>query len=65
MSAPTYSAKSKKSFSRGWKSSNNAQRNRVVNKGMTAATVFYARWRPRSIVRADIMELFLSATRLF
>lgn len=46
MSAPTYPAKSKKSFSRGWKLSNNAQRNRVVNKGMTAATVFYARWRP-------------------
>jgi hypothetical protein len=46
MSAPTYSAKDKKSFSRGWKSSNNAKLNRVVNKGMTAATVFYARWRP-------------------
>lgn len=46
MSAKTYSAKSKKLFSRGCKLSNNAQRNRVVNKGMTAATFFYVRWRP-------------------
>lgn len=44
MSAPTYSAKSKKLFSRGWKLSNNAKRNRAVNGGTTAAQGFYLYW---------------------
>lgn len=43
MSASSYSI-SKKGFSRGWKLSNNAKRNSVINGGRTAAQRFYLSW---------------------
>lgn len=33
-----------KSFTRGWKMSNNAKKNKHLNKGITAATCFYILW---------------------
>ncbi len=33
-------------FTRKWRMSNKAKRNRAINGGSTAATIFYARWRP-------------------
>ncbi|WP_165381614.1 hypothetical protein [Avibacterium paragallinarum] len=33
-----------KKFSRGWKMSNNAKRNKAINGGHTAAQQFYLLW---------------------
>lgn len=44
MSASIKLPRHKKLFTCGWKLSNNAKRNRVINGGRTAAQRFYLSW---------------------
>ncbi|HHE9475146.1 TPA: hypothetical protein ACPOXD_001159 [Haemophilus influenzae] len=44
MSASIRFPNHQKQFTRGWRMSSNAKRNRKINGGTTAATAFYLRW---------------------
>lgn len=44
MSASTRIPRYKNLFTRGWRMSKNAKRNKTINGGTTSATAFYLRW---------------------